>query len=427
MNDTFRLGRIAGIPVGLNWTWLFVVALFVWSLAAAVFPSTNPGLGTATYVVMGVVSVLLFFGSLLLHELGHALQARRDGVEIDGITLWLFGGVSRFRGMFPSAGAEFRIAIAGPLVTAVLTAVFLGLAALTHFQPAVDAVFTWVGYINLLLLGFNLLPALPLDGGRVFRATLWRIRGDLAWATRIAAGIGSGIGGVMIAAGVITLFAYDAFTGVWLALIGWIVLGAAGSEARLVSLRDALDGLVVADLTRLHPIVAQADQTVRDFMAEIPWEDDSRAYPVLDGLRPVGLLPSRRLADITAGRSDRGSRPGAHDAPRPAAGAEARRPGPRRGARPRARPAPTPPSSSRAGASSGSSTCATSPTRSSQDDAGRGDAVRAAPVPVPRSSRCLHGPSRRRGVVPLLRGTPRRTAASCRPPASPAGGRRMPS
>jgi Zn-dependent protease len=296
MNETFRLGRIAGIPIGLNWTWLFVFALFVWSLAASVFPSTNPGLGTTTYVVMSVAAVLLFFASLLLHELGHAIQARRDGVEIEGITLWLFGGVARFRGMFPSAGAEFRIAVAGPAVTAVLAAIFLALAALTHGHAAVDAVFAWLGYINLTLLGFNLLPALPLDGGRVFRAVLWQVRGDLAWATRIAAGVGRGIGGLMIAAGVITLLTYDSFAGIWLALIGWFVFGAAGSEARLISLRNALDGLVVADLARSHPIAAQADQTIRDFMAEVPWEDDSKAYPVLDGLHPVGILSSPRVA-----------------------------------------------------------------------------------------------------------------------------------
>ena len=239
MNDTFKLGRIAGIPIGLNWTWLLVFALFVWSLASEVFPSTNPGLATATYVEMGVAAVLLFFGSLLLHELGHALQARRDGVEIEGITLWLFGGVARFRGMFPSAGAEFRIAIAGPLVTAALAAVFVVLAALTHFEPAVDAVFAWLGYINLLLLGFNLLPALPLDGGRIFRSALWRIRGDFASATRIAAGLGRLIGGLMIVAGIITFFAQGTFGGLWLALIGWFVLGAAGNEARPLSLRRA--------------------------------------------------------------------------------------------------------------------------------------------------------------------------------------------
>jgi Zn-dependent protease len=296
MNETFRLGRIAGIPIGLNWSWAVVFVLFVWSLASAVFPSTNPGLGTATYVAMGVAAVLLFFGSLLLHELGHALQARRDGVQIEGITLWLFGGVARFRGMFPNAGAEFRIAIAGPLVTAVLAGIFLALAALTHFQPAVDAVVAWLGYVNLLLFGFNLLPAFPLDGGRVLRAALWRIKGDFAWATRIATGFGRGIGGLMIVAGLITLFAYSAFSGLWLAMIGWFVLGAAGSELRLLSLRDALDGLVVADIMRLHPIAAQADQTLRDFMAEVPWEDDSAAYPVLEGLRPAGILPSGRLA-----------------------------------------------------------------------------------------------------------------------------------
>jgi Zn-dependent protease len=138
MNDTFRLGRIAGIPIGLNWSWLVVFVLFVWSLASAVLPATNPGLATRTYVEMSFAAVVLFFGSLLLHELGHALAARREGVEIDGITLWLFGGVARFRGMFPSAGAEFRIAIAGPLVTAVLAAAFVALAVLTHFRPAVD-------------------------------------------------------------------------------------------------------------------------------------------------------------------------------------------------------------------------------------------------------------------------------------------------
>jgi Zn-dependent protease len=295
MNDTFKLGRIAGIPIGLNWTWLLVFALFVWSLASAVFPSTNPGLATATSLEMGIAAVVLFFGSLLLHELGHAVQARRDGVEIEGITLWLFGGVARFRGMFPSAGAEFRIAIAGPLVTAALAGAFVLLAALTHFHPAVDAVFAWLGYINLLLLAFNLLPALPLDGGRIFRAALWRIRGDFASATRIAAGLGRLIGGLLIVAGIITFVEQGTFGGVWLALIGWFVLGAAGSEARLVALRSALDGLVVADLMQL-PTPAQADQTLRDLMAKT-WYDDSVAYPVVDRLRPVGILPSRRGAD----------------------------------------------------------------------------------------------------------------------------------
>jgi len=120
VNSSIPLGRILGIRVGIHWSWLVVFALIAWTLASGIFPDTNPGLSHATYVWMAIAASILFFASLLLHELGHAVQARRDGMEIDGITLWLFGGVARFKGMFPSAGAEFRIAVAGPAVTAVI-------------------------------------------------------------------------------------------------------------------------------------------------------------------------------------------------------------------------------------------------------------------------------------------------------------------
>jgi Zn-dependent protease/predicted transcriptional regulator len=308
MDTTFRLGRIAGIPIGLSWTWIPIFGLFVWSLGANVFPSTNPGLAGGTYLAMAAAAALMFFVSLLLHELGHALRARRDGVEIDGITLWLLGGVARFRGGFPTAGAEFRIAVAGPLVTAGLAAGFIGLAALTHFGAAIDGVFAWLGYINVFLLVFNLIPALPLDGGRIFRSALWRLKSDHAWATRIAAVVGIAIGASMIAAGTVSVFVMSGFTGVWLALIGWFILSAARSELQLVTLQGALEGFVVSDLMTHHPIVSQADQTVRDFMAQIPADDQSAAYPVLDGLRPIGILPSPRrqtksgIGDVAASR-----------------------------------------------------------------------------------------------------------------------------
>ena len=129
LNATFTLGRIAGIRISVNWSWLVVFALIVWSLDSAVFPDQNPGLSDNTYLAMAIVAAVLFFTSLLLHELGHAIQARREGMEIDGITLWLFGGVASFKGQFPSAGAEFRIAIAGPLVSLVLGLGFVGIAA----------------------------------------------------------------------------------------------------------------------------------------------------------------------------------------------------------------------------------------------------------------------------------------------------------
>jgi Zn-dependent protease len=163
MNGNFTLGRVGGIELRINWSWLVVFALIVWSLAAGVFPSQNPGLSDGGYAAMAVAAAFLFFASLLLHELGHARQALREGMEIDGITLWLFGGVAQFKGSFPSAGAEFRIAIAGPLVSLGLGVGFV-LLALAGLPSAVDGVVAWLGYINLALLVFNLIPALPLDG-----------------------------------------------------------------------------------------------------------------------------------------------------------------------------------------------------------------------------------------------------------------------
>jgi len=148
VNPSFTLARIAGIRIGVNWSWLIVLALIVWTLESTVFPDSNPGLATGTYVSMAIVAAILFFASLLLHELGHALQAKREGMEIDGITLWLFGGFARFKGMFPSAGAELRIAIAGPLVSLLLGALFVVIAVAGGLGSAVDGVAAWLGYIT---------------------------------------------------------------------------------------------------------------------------------------------------------------------------------------------------------------------------------------------------------------------------------------
>ncbi len=234
MNSSFRLGRVAGIEIGVNWSWLIVFGLITWSLATAIFPNANPGLGHGTYVGMAVVAALLFFLSILLHELGHAVQAQREGIEIVGITLWLFGGVAKFRGMFPSAGTEFRIAIAGPLVSLALGVAFVGAALAMSGPEQVDAVAAWLGYINLSLLVFNLLPALPLDGGRVLRSALWAARKDFRRATRVAAAIGRGFGFLFIAGGLVLAFWTDPMSGLWLAFLGWFLLSAAWAEGARV-------------------------------------------------------------------------------------------------------------------------------------------------------------------------------------------------
>jgi Zn-dependent protease/CBS domain-containing protein len=298
VQDSLTLGRISGIRIGVNWSWFVVFALIVWTLYSAIFPQENPGLEDSTYAVMAVVAAIVFFVSLLLHELGHAIVARREGMEIEGITLWLFGGVAKFKGMFPSAGAEFRIAIAGPLVSLVLGVVFVLLAWLAPFASAVDGTLMWLGRINLILLLFNMLPALPLDGGRVLRSALWHLRRDFASATRLAAGIGRAFGYLFIAGGLALFFFQGAFSGAWLAFIGWFLLMAAGAEDRALLTRQTLGGLRVRDLMVREPVTATPDQTLGEFMDRLVWRENHTTYPVVEDGRAVGLLPFRRVAAV---------------------------------------------------------------------------------------------------------------------------------
>jgi Zn-dependent protease/CBS domain-containing protein len=298
MWSSFRLGRIAGIEFGVNWSWLVVFALIVWTLASGIFPSTNPGLSKGTHIAMAIVAALFFFLSILLHEFGHALQARREGIEIDGITLWLFGGVARFKGSFRNAGAEFRVAIAGPLVSLALGGLFVLIALINGLPSAVDGVASWLGYINITLLVFNLIPAQPLDGGRVLHAALWRARGDFAWATRIAANVGRGFGYLLIAGGIAMFIFQSSFSGAWLAFLGWFLLNAATAEARYLLTQQALMGLRVGDVMTPNPVVVSADTTLGELMDSIMISQRHTTYPVVDDGKTVGLLPLRCVTSV---------------------------------------------------------------------------------------------------------------------------------
>ncbi|HEU6443795.1 MAG TPA: site-2 protease family protein [Gaiellaceae bacterium] len=298
LDATFTLGRIAGVRIGLNWTWLLVFALFTWTLTASIFPAQNPGLSEGAYLAMGIVASGLFFVAILAHELGHAVQARRDGMEIEGITLWLFGGVATFKGNFPSAGAELRIALAGPLVTLVLGVILSAAAIALALPPAVDGVVAWLGYINFILLAFNLLPALPLDGGRVLRAALWHWRGDYGRATGVAATIGRGFGYAFIGWGVALLIFQGTFGGVWVAFIGWFVLMAAGSEERFAKMKRAFEGSVVGGLMTRDPVTVPSDFSLERVVDEIVWTSRYTTYPVVANGRAVGLLPFRAVAAV---------------------------------------------------------------------------------------------------------------------------------
>jgi Zn-dependent protease/predicted transcriptional regulator len=291
MRPNVTIGRIAGIRISFNWSWLIVFALIVWSLESNIFPAQDPGLSKTTYVIMAMVAAIVFFVSILLHELGHAIVARRNGMEIEGITLWLFGGVAQFKEMFRSPGAEFRIGIAGPSVSFVLGVAFVGLARLATGSTPVNGTLFWLGYINLFLLVFNLLPALPLDGGRVLRSALWKAKGDFGWATRIAAGFGRGFGYLMVGGGVALFIAYGTVSGVWLALIGWFLLGAAGNETRFLRAREALEGLCVRDLMTREPVTASGDETLGRFTDSLSGLTRHSTYPVVSNGDVLGLLP----------------------------------------------------------------------------------------------------------------------------------------
>ena len=302
MNPSFTIARIAGIRISANWSWLIVFALIVWTLESTVFPTSNPGQTTLAYVAMAVVAAVLFFASLLLHELGHALQARRDGVEIEGITLWLFGGVARFKGTFPSAGAELRIAVAGPLVSLILGCLFVTVAVAGGLGSAVDGVAAWLGYINLILLVFNLLPALPLDGGRVFRSLLWLRSDDFTRSTRIAADVGRGFGYLLIGLGLLSFMAQGAWSGAWLAFLGWFLLQAAAAEGRHGLMRDALGDLRVRDLMIRQPESAAAEWTLAEFMDQVAHVHRFTTYPVIADDRVVGLLLFAAVARVARSR-----------------------------------------------------------------------------------------------------------------------------
>ncbi len=303
MGASLDVGRFAGIRISIHWSLLVVSALIIWSLSEGVFPETNPDLSGGTHLAMAVVAAVLFFLSVLLHELGHALQARREKMEIEGITLWLFGGVASFRGSFPTAGAELRVAAAGPLVSLLLGVLFV-LVALAGLPEAGDGVAAWLGYVNLSLLVFNLIPAVPLDGGRILHAVLWGRRDDFAWATRVAAGIGRGFGYLLIAAGIAMFIFQSSFSGAWLAFLGWFLLGAASGEARFAAAREALSGLRVRDLMIRDPVTVMPDLTLGRFMDDIVWQQRYTTYPVVEGERAVGLLPFRCVAEVPRGEWD---------------------------------------------------------------------------------------------------------------------------
>ncbi len=292
MEPTFRLLRVRGIPVGAHWTWPVAFAIVAWTLARSVFPSAYPGLDGGTHLLMAVATAGLLFASVVAHEVAHAVTARREGMPVEGVVLWILGGVSDVGGRARSAGQELRVAASGPALSLVLACVFAGGAAgggRLGWPEAVHGVFEQVARLNVLLAAFNLIPALPLDGGRILRAWLWRRQRDLLAATRSAARAGQAFAVTLIVVGVLDVWGDAGVVGVWLMVLGGFLLRAASSELEDARTRHELAPFTAGDVMASDPGVVLNDTSVAR-LVEHPPAPERSGYPVLGGGRLLGVV-----------------------------------------------------------------------------------------------------------------------------------------
>lgn len=309
MRETFRFGRVAGIPVGANWSVAIIAWILVVGLAMGALPEAAPDQPVAVYWLAGVAATVLFLASLLAHEVAHALVARAAGLPVQGITLWALGGVSKLGGDAPSARDELRIALAGPATSLALGLAFLGATValdLLGVATLVVATAAWLAMINLILGLFNLAPAFPLDGGRVVRAVLWAHHGDRVRATRSAAAAGRAFGYGLVGLGAILALNGAVAQGLWLVLLGWFVVSMAQAEASSVEQRQLLEGVTLAEVMSSPAACVGSDLSLEDVLQRHVLVQRYSAYPVVDDdgrLRGLVTLdtvrrvpPSRRLA-----------------------------------------------------------------------------------------------------------------------------------
>jgi len=315
-SSTIQLARVFGIRIGASASWFVLLGVFIFVMSG--YFEDELGASSTTGYLVAVAAVLLFFVSLVLHELGHALVARREGVGISGIDLWLLGGVAKLTREPPSPRAEFRIAAAGPLVTLVILAGCVGLTALLRgdetfafaqlagnndVSPTL-ALLRFLAAINLMLLVFNLIPAFPLDGGRIARAVVWRLTGDRHRATRVAGRMGTGFAYLLIGAGVFLAAQGELINGVWLAVVGWFIAQSARAAVVSTAFTERIDGITVADIMDAQPVTMPAGtpltQAQDEYFLRYRWD----FFPVVDDLGHfLGVVREARVdEEIAAGR-----------------------------------------------------------------------------------------------------------------------------
>jgi len=295
------LFRIFGFAIRADVSWLIILGLVIWSLAGGVFPGELKGLSTGAYILMGVIGAMGLFLSIIFHELCHSLVARRFNLPIRSITLFVFGGVSEMTDEPQSAKAEFLMAVAGPLSSGFLAAVFLLVAYAGRragWPAEVNTVIRWIGYINAVLAIFNLVPGFPLDGGRVLRSILWYSKNDLRWATRVAAMAGSGFGLGFMALGFLNLVTLNPIGGLWWIVIGIFLRSAAKQSYQQVVIRQMLQGEAVSKYMNRNPVTVAPNLSVSSLVEDYIYRYHYKMFPVVRNGNLEGCVTTRDVQSV---------------------------------------------------------------------------------------------------------------------------------
>ena len=292
------LGRILGIPIGLDYSWFLIFALITWSLASSYYPSEFKNWSPPLYWFMGALTAIMLFASVLLHELGHSVVALRYKIPVRSITLFIFGGVAQIGAEPPSAVAEFFIAIAGPIVSLVLALFFIVAKPVVTGIDPLWGLAKYLAYMNMALVLFNLIPGYPLDGGRVLRAIVWVVTKNMRRATFIAANVGRFFGFLFVFVGVWHVFKGDFSGGLWIAFIGWFLDNAATAQVHQVVFQGLLAGHTASQAMNDHCVAVPADLTLQQLVDEHILGSGRRCFLVNRGEKVVGLMTLHRVKEV---------------------------------------------------------------------------------------------------------------------------------
>jgi len=293
----------------MDFSWFILAVLIVWSLARGLFPHFYEGFSTFTYWIMGVAGAVGLLFSIVFHELWHSLIARKFGLPMKGITLFIFGGVAEMSEQPPSPKAEFFMAVAGPLAS-----IFLGMGLLVFsffgkgigLSKALRGVIDYLGWINLILAGFNLIPAFPLDGGRVLRSVLWGWKDNINWATQVSSKIGAAFGFALIIFGVIEVITGNFIGGVWLALIGLFIRSSSQMSYKQMILRNSLSGKNVSQYMASNPVKVSPEINLEELIEDYVYRYHYKMYPVVEHDKLIGCVELKNVKSIP--REERGGK-----------------------------------------------------------------------------------------------------------------------